>query len=149
MFICKFYNSYVKKHHLKLLDRNYINFRNAHPPKTEEIRKEDKHVTCYECGKSCHYRRMCHGLDKKTNNKKEFYKMKYNHTKDRQPISLGKKKIKILLIQAQVQLWVNLLICDWWSTRKKEAKIYMILILILNRFIINCPKLFEKWMMML
>jgi len=62
MFVRR-YNRYVKRNGLKHNDRNSVNFRKASMEERESD-NDEKVVSCYGCGKVCHYKNVCPELAK-------------------------------------------------------------------------------------
>lgn len=49
------YSKHIRKNNLKHLDQNMIKLRKSNPPnKWDDKKKEEKNVTCFECGKLRH-----------------------------------------------------------------------------------------------
>lgn len=59
--------------------------------KMKDKKKDDKQVTCYECGKYVHHKINYPNLIKHKN-KEEFYKMKENYANDRKAYIAWEKK---------------------------------------------------------
>lgn len=64
------YNQYMRKNGLNHYDNNLMKLRKSNLPK-----KEQRQVTCYECGKSRYYKIDCLSLVKRKD-KQPFYKTK-------------------------------------------------------------------------
>lgn len=108
----KRYNTYIKKHQLKHSDKNLINFKKTHPHKNEENKKEDSQLLIMNVENMVITILHVQAKENTTTRKRNSpTRRRIIIPKVEELITLGKRKMKVILLLIRVKMIMNMKIC--------------------------------------